>query len=288
MESANGRSSYVESKPTSIPCSPRLVQRRDNQSSVVTKMLRSYPQPDGSFVCPIRQPTERTGPHQHQYMPPPLPAKTRNKSYPKVTVQIPYRIANQSPVLAGHRVRSVTHQPQGASSTNQHTNRPLYTRTQSYPNNINAALRKPTTSPMIACHFNTVDTLHATSSEASPRNSPTQGLSRSNSNIIYSSRSRGNSTTKGTPLVQAKATYLKNGPYTRTAVIRSNSHLSSSSGSTYTGSMEHQEPQEHEECGRVRNGSHPPKLPQCDSMTSSVEEGHEDENGAQELYPEQR
>ena len=150
---------YVQDSGSHVPCSPRLVQRKQGQQQrVVTRMLQSYPQSDGSFVCPIRQPTHHSPvppPDPNEELPPPLPAKRREllhqmsaqALYPSVTVNVPYRriqSANDLPLGRGDDRRSMPprslshqHQPAAANDLLYQPKHPLsISRTQSQPNHI--------------------------------------------------------------------------------------------------------------------------------------------------------
>lgn len=156
---------YVQDSASQVPCSPRLVQRNDNQQRVVTRMLQSYPQQDGSFVCPIRQPGPmRAPPGDNQVdsqgqqtsesddIPPPLPVKRRDlmrpddPRYPKVTVNVPYkRNYSTSDLFNNDRSTSIRH-PHQRSVPHQQSgpNEPYFnprqaiSRALSQPNHLGA------------------------------------------------------------------------------------------------------------------------------------------------------
>ena len=273
---------YVQSNTSSIPCSPRLVQRNGHQKPVVTRMLRSYPQADGSFVCAVPQPT------RYNDKPPPLPSKARdrqpsktqhvmfkrNHSAPTIpngpqSQQLSYQSQNQRQLL----YESVNHQEQLAyqskdentnRSTQQHAvivsndlcNRPSYTRMHTYPNNTHL----------------TSSTLVISTEREQP--SHTIASHHHTSNNILNSQEF---TEQGTPFYRAKATYLS-----EPRIARSNSQLSNiseTSSSTYTGSMD-------PSAMNNRSDTQEWQGVQFNSRESSLDP--EEDQQKPELYPEHR
>lgn len=159
MELRQSNSSYVQGNGSHVPCSPKLVQRKHGQQQrVVTRMLQSYPQSDGSFVCPIRQPAHhpQLATDLNEELPPPLPAKRRElmqmgsqAQSPSVTVSVPYRrnhSANELPVgttgvdRRSMHARPVSYQQPPISAINEPQYQPAHPlsilRTQSQPNHL--------------------------------------------------------------------------------------------------------------------------------------------------------
>ncbi|XP_067930542.1 uncharacterized protein [Watersipora subatra] len=272
---------YVQNHASDIPCSPRLVQKEGKQKRVVTRMLRSYPQADGSFVCPIPQP----GNYAEQ--PPPLPLRDRDQhntnhdnivkissgNRPRAwtagqSIGHPEeydRESQEKPLLyqsnEGSRRRSLSYQ--SAVATNEVRNREPYTRMNSDPISSRAS-----------------STLIISTENAQPLHTITT-LEPSHS-VLPSHHLNG----LAAPLHRSTAIYLAE-PAVR--ITRSNSQLSNiseNSASTYTESMESsiaEAPTKHDtperEVGRVN------ARPSSGYTSSATSTG---EPKMPELYPEQR
>lgn len=298
-------SNYVQGSTIDIPCSPRLVQRSNNQRQVVTRMLKSYPQPDGSYVCHVKQGAE------HNIgcdIPPPLPTKQRDHQYPKVTIQVPYKrshstaeISNgsQQPLYQSanqQRARSISHQPNDLYSTNNHRPAPAaYKRTNSYPTQYSNSIPVPPLSS--SSSHNTAARQRNSTLIISTQNAQPLLLHQDNALPLHTSNGVGLEYTaaadtsiisghqrtrlKGAPLHHAKSQYLERvlHPYES----RSNSLTSQTSSSTFTGSMEATK-----RCQSESPESNRRSKSRSSSLEDDIEADSDCSAAAPELYPEQR
>lgn len=296
---------YVEKPSSDIPCSPRLIKRNNHQKRVVTRMLRSYPQADGSVVCPVPQP------NRTWETPPPLPAKARDRQSAKVTVQVPYkRNRSASDIANGPRYHQSNHLhrnhqlPLGHSMNQQ---RPLLYQLLDEQSNgsmphqplarttsnglCNNSHDRPAYIPTHDHNGSQVSPSHQINSdssqpfEASSSSQPQALFGKSSwvHSIRRTSESRGATVAPSTALHHAKATYLHEAVISRSTSLQSN--LSESSSSTYTGSMENSVPTIDGK-GRAQEWT----KRQSNSFMSSVDSTTEpdDTDSIPELYPEHR